>query len=84
MSEGTTFYDYSLYLVIIRQMPRQFQLLETTTDLLSFLFYLFIYLFIFYVATVLDVVDASPQSTIRSWTCSDVKTWLKNVGLKDR
>ena len=42
---GTTFYDYSLYLVIIRQMPRQFQLLETTTDLLSFLFYLFIYLF---------------------------------------
>ena len=80
MSEGTTFYDYSLYLVIIRQMPRQFQLLETTTDLLSFLFYLFI----FYVATVLDVVDASPQSTIRSWTCSDVKTWLKNVGLRDR
>ena len=46
MSEGTTFYDYSLYLVIIRQMPRQFQLLETT-DLLSFLFYLFIYLFIY-------------------------------------
>ena len=44
MSKGTTFYDYSLYLVIIRQMPRQFQLLETT-DLLSFLFYLFIYLF---------------------------------------
>ena len=83
MSEGTTFYDYSLYLVIIRQMPRQFQLLETT-DLLSFLFYLFIYLFNFYVATVLDVVDASPQSTIRSWTCSDVKTWLKNVGLRDR
>ncbi|XP_058953289.2 myosin-7 [Pocillopora verrucosa] len=35
-------------------------------------------------ATVLDVVDASPQSTIRSWTCSDVKTWLKNVGLRDR
>ena len=82
MSEGTTFYDYSLYLIIIRQMPRQFQLLETMTDLLSFLFYLFI--FFFYVATVLDVVDASPQSTIRSWTCSDVKTWLKNVGLKDR
>ena len=80
MSEGTTFYDYSLYLEIIRQMPRQFQPLETTTDLLSFLFYLFI----FYVATVLDVVDASPQSTIRSWTCSDVKTWLKNVGLRDR
>ena len=47
MSEGTTFYDYSLYLVIIRQMPRQLQLLETMTDLLSFLFYLFIYLFFF-------------------------------------
>ncbi|PFX17112.1 uncharacterized protein LOC111341315 [Stylophora pistillata] len=35
-------------------------------------------------ATVMDVVDASPQSTIRSWTSSDVKAWLMDVGLKDR
>ncbi|RMX38048.1 hypothetical protein pdam_00020148 [Pocillopora damicornis] len=35
-------------------------------------------------ATVMDVVDVSPQSTIRSWTCNDVKTWPKNVELKDR
>ena len=26
----------------------------------------------------MDIVDASPQSTNRSWTCSDVKTWPKN------
>ena len=32
----------------------------------------------------MDVVDVSPQSTIRSWTCNDVKTWPKNVELKDR
>ena len=70
------FYDYSLSLVIIPQMSRQFQLLKMKTDLLYFLFiYLF---FFFHVATVMDIVDASPQSTIRSSTCSDVKTWPKN------
>ena len=26
----------------------------------------------------MGIVDASPQSTNRSWTCSDVKTWPKN------
>ena len=66
------FYDYSLSLVIIPQMFRQFQLLKMKTDLLYFLF------FFFHVATVMDIVDASPQSTIRSLTCSDVKTWPKN------
>ncbi|KAL9979634.1 hypothetical protein ACROYT_G017319 [Oculina patagonica] len=35
-------------------------------------------------AEVVDVVDASPQSSIRSWTRSDVKTWLKDVGLEGR
>ena len=35
-------------------------------------------IFFFHVATVMDIVDASPQSTSRSWTCSDVKTWPKN------
>ena len=67
------FYDYLLSLVIIPQMSRQFQLLKMKTDLLYFLFFFF-----FHVATVMDIVDASPQSTIRSWTCSDVKTWPKN------
>ena len=38
------FYDYSLSLVIIPQMSRQFQLLKMKTDLLYFLF---IYLFFF-------------------------------------
>ena len=66
------FYDYLLSLVIIPQMSRQFQLLKMKTDLLYFLF------FFFHVATVMDIVDASPQSTSRSWTCSDVKTWPKN------
>ena len=65
------FYDYLLSLVIIPQMSRQFQLLKMKTDLLYFLFF-------FYEATVMGIVDASPQSTNRSWTCSDVKTWLKN------
>ena len=69
------FYDYLLSLVIIPQMSRQFQLLKMKTDLLYFLF---IYFFFFHVATVMDIFDASPQSTIRSWTCSDVKTWPKN------
>ena len=32
----------------------------------------------------MNVVDASPQSSIRSWTHSDVKGWLKDVGLEDR
>ena len=32
----------------------------------------------------MSVVDASPQSSIRSWTHSDVKSWLKDVGLEDR
>ena len=32
----------------------------------------------------MDVVYASPQSTIRSRTCNDVKTWPKDVELKDR
>ena len=68
------FYEYSLSLVIIPQMSRQFQLLKMKTDLLYFLFINFF----FHVATVMDIVDASPQSTIRSWTCSDVKTWPKN------
>lgn len=31
-----------------------------------------------------DVVDASPQSSIRSWTHSDVKAWLQSVGLENR
>ncbi|KAJ7380757.1 hypothetical protein OS493_007135 [Desmophyllum pertusum] len=31
-----------------------------------------------------DVVDAPPQSSIRSWARGDVKTWLKDVGLEDR
>jgi len=35
-------------------------------------------------AAVENVVDASPQSSIRSWTHSDVKSWLKEVGLEDR
>ncbi|RMX38044.1 hypothetical protein pdam_00020146 [Pocillopora damicornis] len=30
------------------------------------------------IPTVMDIVDASPQSSSRSWTCSDVKTWPKN------
>ena len=65
------FYEYSLSLVIIPQMSRKFQLLKMKTDLLY-------YLFFFYEATVMGIVDASPQSTNRSWTCSDVKTWPKN------
>ena len=65
------FYDYLLSLVIIPQMSRQFQLLKMKTDLLYFLFF-------FYEATVMGIVDVSPQSTNRSWTCSDVKTWPKN------
>ena len=32
----------------------------------------------------MTVVDASPQSSIRSWTHGDVKSWLKDVGLEDR
>ena len=35
------FYDYSLSLVIIPQMSRQFQLLKMKTDLLYFLFFFF-------------------------------------------
>ncbi|RMX38043.1 hypothetical protein pdam_00020147 [Pocillopora damicornis] len=35
-------------------------------------------------AAVEDVVDASPHPSIRSWTCSDVKTWLKAIGLENR
>ncbi|KAL9979635.1 hypothetical protein ACROYT_G017320 [Oculina patagonica] len=35
-------------------------------------------------AEVVDVVDASPQSSIRSWTRSDIKSWLKDVGLEGR
>lgn len=29
-------------------------------------------------------MDASPHPSIRSWTCSDVKTWLKAIGLENR
>ena len=35
-------------------------------------------------AAVENVVDASPQSSIRSWTKNDVKSWLEEVGLGDR
>ncbi|KAJ7380759.1 hypothetical protein OS493_007137 [Desmophyllum pertusum] len=35
-------------------------------------------------AVVVDDVNASPQSSIRSWTWSDVTSWLKDVGLEDR
>ena len=31
-----------------------------------------------------NVVDAPSQSSIRSWTHNDVKSWLKDVGLEDR
>jgi len=31
-----------------------------------------------------DVVDAPPQPSIRSWTCSDAKSWIKDVGLEER
>jgi len=31
-----------------------------------------------------DVVDASPQSSIRSWTLGDVKSWINDVGLEER
>ena len=79
--------NYFLWLlVILGNYPSDAQTIPTPRDDNWFILFsvFFIYLFIFYVATVLDVVDASPQSTIRSWTCSDVKTWLKNVGLRDR
>jgi len=35
-------------------------------------------------AAVGNVVDASPQSSVRSWTKNDVKSWLEEVGLGDR
>ena len=31
-----------------------------------------------------DVVDASPEFSIRSWSRNDVKSWIKDVGLEDR
>ena len=31
-----------------------------------------------------DSVDASPQTSIKSWTCGDVKKWLNDVGLENR
>ena len=31
-----------------------------------------------------DSVDASPQTSIKSWTCGDVKKWLNEVGLENR
>lgn len=35
-------------------------------------------------AALVDVVDASPQTSIKSWTCGDVKKWLNDVGLENR
>ena len=32
----------------------------------------------------MDVADALPKSSIRPWIRSDVKRWLKDVGLGDR
>ena len=31
-----------------------------------------------------DSVDASPQTSIKSWICGDVKKWLNDVGLENR
>lgn len=35
-------------------------------------------------AATVDLVDASPQTSIRSWKNSDVLNWLKEVGLQGR
>lgn len=37
-----------------------------------------------FTAATVDLVDASPQTSIRSWKNSDVLNWLKEVGLQGR
>ena len=38
----------------------------------------------FMTVAIADSVDASPQTSIKSWTCGDVKKWLNEVGLENR